>query len=541
MSTTISRFKEIVELLAEAQAAESDAARRTPLTAAALLATNDFAWKEIFENLPPATSPAMKRELVEHAVAWARDNEKIQVFGRVVAAQSRILNDQDGAISTLREAEDMLSKRTRQERAYGHEWGVLAIAHAEAGSDRDQILRALTVGWDLAWVLRDMESLGWLAEQWAALFDRTEAVDRLKQLEEAALGWGQLGAMIRCWQRLGEAQAAERVRQQILETSRSFEEVLKLVGSWIRNEKDTHRVEAAIARAAALAGSAANHFQLAETLNSERAFRDAARRSLDRAAAVATDPVEKVHIAHAYVSWFRDSAAADLIGPRGVRPDELRPRKITLASWHPSAAALLDWLCARMTLKHLGRIAAADRGYDEDEHFAALDYIVNTGLVPFELHWHPHEVLALTSYGSDDALEVAFARTLLLLAAPEQDILKRGPSLVKSCLSLGKEAVAYGVQLFAWLCERTGHDDEGPLAFLLLALLQASQEPEDSRVAGLIRELADSPDGPLLRDWINGATCPDSWPRLSASVLPRLREAQPALGPALDVLKLPEQ
>jgi hypothetical protein len=219
----------------------------------------------------------------------------------------------------------------------------------------------------------------------------------------------------------------------------------------------------------------------------------------------------------------------------------LRPRTAALAGWQPSASALFDWLRTRITPANLSHIAEADYGNDSDDHLAALNYICDTGLVPFALSWYPHEVLALTRWGADNHIEGALACTLLLLASPDDEIVNTGPILIESCLALGEEAAALGVQLLAWRYETTAvYAGDGALTLLLLALLQAAHHPEDPRIGDLIRQLARSPDAPGLREWIADSLRSELWSRLTQTILPKLRQIQPALSPELDTLDLPE-
>jgi hypothetical protein len=297
-------------------------------------------------------------------------------------------------------------------------------------------------------------------KHWAELIDHTEAVERLRRVEEAAAEWGDLADVSYYWCALGDAQAAQRTRQRALETP-SFNQVLCLVR--YLKLRELSGVEVAVARAEALASTAFEWFELAEeSLSGKSRSLEVARRALDRAADVAEDPALKVRIACAYVNWFNDEAAADRLGPRGVRPDELRPRFTALAAWPASASGLFDWLCDRITPTSLARMAEADRGLEKEDHLAALELICRTRLLPFELAWCPHEVLALTRWGSreDDPVVRAFACVVLLLASDEDEIVHTGAILIENCLDLGEEAAALAVQLFAWRYETTDPDDD---------------------------------------------------------------------------------
>lgn len=534
-------FKTISELMAEAGSAPSEAACELLLTAAMAQATKAHEWEEILDHLPPAVPHALKWKLIDRAVDWARASKNVRGFCRAAMAQAQVLGDAQAARATLAAAEDMLAMQTRQGQSFSDAWVVLASASAEALADQAQVSRALTIAWDLAWAARYINGLGHVVKKWAQLIDRTEAIERLGRVEEAAAEWGDLADVIYWWCALGDGQAARRTHQRTLET-RSFDQVLGLVRYLKLREKSG--VELAIARAEALANTASDWFELAGELRFDKSSSpDMARRALDRAAEGAEDPVLKVRIACAYLAWFKDEAAADRLGPRGVRPDDLCPRITALAAWPSSASALFDWLCDRITPTSLSRIAEADYGLEKDDHLAALESICRTRLVPFELAWCPHEVLALTRWGSreGDPVERAFACVLLLLASPDDEIVNTGPILIESCLALGEEAATLGAQLLAWRCETTDPDeDDAPLTLLLLALMQTANHPEDPRIGDLLRQIRPSSELPNFRQWIADSLRAALWRELTRAILPRLRQCQPGLSPELDALNLPE-
>jgi hypothetical protein len=531
-------FKTISELMTEAGSATSEAACDLLLTAAMVQATKIHEWEEILDHLPPAASQALKRTLVERTVDCARASRSVLGFYCAAMAQAQVLGDAQAARATLAAAEEMRSTQLP-----AHEWMLLARAYLEALADHAQVLRILTIAWGQAWAARDIHDLGWVVKHWAELIDRTEAVERLGRVEEAAAEWGDLADVSYWWCALGDAQAARRTRQRTLE-AQSFNQLLCLVQYLKLRVKEESGIKAAVARAEALASTASEWFELAkESLTDEPRCRELARRALDRAADVAEDHAIKVRIACAYVDWFNDEAAADRLGPRGVRPDDLRPRITALTAWPSNAAALLDWLCDRITPAGLSRIAEADRGLDEEYHLAALELICRTRLLPFELAWCPHEVLALTRWGSreKDPVVRAFACVVLLLASDEDEIVHTGAILIENCLDLGEEAAALAVQLFAWRYETTDPDeDDAPLTLLLLALMQAAYHPEDPRIGELIRQIGHLPAVPNFREWIADSLCAALWSELIQTILPRLRQCQPELSTELDALNLPE-
>src|SRR5689334_435059 len=94
-------FKKIAELMADAKLAQSDEMRETLLTAAAEQATSDGEWREILENLPQMASHALKRKLVDRAIACARDRKEIWGFRHAAVVQALSLGDLEAARATL--------------------------------------------------------------------------------------------------------------------------------------------------------------------------------------------------------------------------------------------------------------------------------------------------------------------------------------------------------------------------------------------------------------------------------------------------------
>ena len=359
-------------LVADANASGDPQAAERDLRAAARQATTAHDWELILGGASSASS-AVRNRLAESALASARGQGDTWIYRHLASFQARELSDPSAARETLREAERLLLALANDDRSLGFHWGVLATAYRLALEDEGAALRLLNAGWTLAWRQHDVENLGRLTNQWHAL-NPAEASTRLRRVEEAAAGWGNLGGVIYWWHALGDVDAGNRVRQRALLDSTRFAEARDLVAFWHLYEKDSPGVEVALARAESLAETAEEWLELA---NRATRAEDASlrRRALDRAAAIADSAQIKAQIASAYVDWFSDPEAADRIGPRGLRPDDLRPRLSTLEGWSSSATDLFDRLRAQVTPESLARIADADYGMDAPEHFAALETI----------------------------------------------------------------------------------------------------------------------------------------------------------------------
>jgi hypothetical protein len=280
-------------------------------------------------------------------------------------------------------------------------------------------------------------------------------------------------------------------------------------------EKESPGVEAALDRAETLASSAADFFALAQGCYVGENSDARRRRVLDRAAAIADTPEIKARIATAYVDWFHDEAAADRVGPRGVRPEHLAPRLTTLEGWASSSSDLFDWLRTRATPEQLTLIAEADYGMDAKGHFAALDTICKSGLLPFELPWEPLEVCCLTRWSTGEDVEHfnrALCCVLLCLAASENELISTGPPLIESCLALGEDASLFGERLLVWKYETMEADSgEKLVALLLLFMLRAPRHREDPRLEILLRDLSIAPEVGALREWIASSVNAELW------------------------------
>jgi hypothetical protein len=506
-------------LVAAANAATDPAEIERHLAAACAQAAHFQHWKTILDGLSARVNEQRRREVIASMIESARTQEEIWGFKNAAVAQARDLGEPDAARETLRAGERMLVALDERGESLGFYWGALAEGFAEALRDAAEAARALEAGWELAWRQRDVENLGRLANKWSLLDPRAGA-ERLLRVEQAAGAWGQLGGLIYWWHALGDPAAAHRVRQATVETTSRFEEALDLARHWTLYEKDSPGVEAAFARAESLAATASEWFELAQEAGEDEGT--LSRRALDRAAAVADGAAIKARIACAYVEWFGDDAAAAGVGPRGVRPDDLRPVEIKLDGWKGSAAGLFDWLRARVTREQLLNIAGTDYGNHTEIHLGALEQICSSGLVPIELSWHPGEVVALTRWSEGDGVdhvERALSCVLLCLAARDDELANTGAPLVESVIALGPEAASLGERLMVWKWETTPPDaDERFVALLALCILRATGDPGDPRLDPLLRRLR-APDARGLRECLAASLRAGQWAALIESTL----------------------
>jgi hypothetical protein len=531
-------LRSVNDLILEASAAEDPATAERCLARAADQASSIGEWEALLEASSPELPAQRLRAFAEQALAWAEEREVAWVYQHVAAFQAYKLEEPGAARETLSRAERMLAGRHQGGRALGFEWGVIAEAYALCGLEREAVLRCLNTGWEVAWAEADVENLGRLTKQWAHLVGRSEAVARWRRVEEAALAWDGLKGTIYWWHALDEPEEGRRVRQLVLERATHSEEVLELVRYWDLYEKDSPGLDTALARAESLARTPSDWFGLAsEALLYDRQL---SRRALDRAAALPMEERLRVQVAEAYVAWFDDEAAAERLGPRGLRPEELRAPQVKLNGWEASASELFDWLRTRVSPAALAHIARADYGTSADKHLSALQWICGSGRVPVRLPWWPGEVVALTRWKKGEEVDHvgrALCCVLLLLASPEDDLFDTGPVLVESCLALGTEACARGEHFLAWFHECADQEaGEAAAALFLMLLLRASHAPDDARLEGLIRHMSQLDGVRGLRSGMAGSLRVELWERLIEARLGPLHRRRPALSAGLQAL-----
>jgi hypothetical protein len=235
---------------------------------------------------------------------------------------------------------------------------------------------------------------------------------------------------------------------------------------------------------------------------------------VDRAAAVVADDVWRERVATAYHRWLGDTAAADRLGPRGVAPSALRVVLRSLPGWSATPAPLFDFLRARVSTEVLAHISTADYGENEEDNLAALVDIWTTGLVPRQLPWIPHEVLALRRWaGGDDVDHVERAWCCTLLALDGEDLDSVAAGLVDSCLALGVPSLAE--HFLAWIWSTS---DWPPVSGLFaLLLLRAAQDPADPRIDTLVTMIREQPPDDFF---YTESVVAELWADLANRILP---------------------
>jgi hypothetical protein len=242
--------------------------------------------------------------------------------------------------------------------------------------------------------------------------------------------------------------------------------------------------------------------------------------------------------------WFQDETAADQVGPRGLRPEELRPRQRRLDDWESSGADLFDWIRTKITPELLDEIARSDHDRNVPEHFAELSRVTKSGLVPLEFAWYPVEVLRLTRWSQpeDNAshLKRAFCCTLLYMSpSDDENPVDIGFPLIESCLALGEDAVSAAERFMMWLYETSDDDrlsgnEPAVVSLLLLLLMRAGRESDDRRLARLLMVIKD--EGSAVAEWVGDSLKAEFWARMIEERLMPLHISQPQLSPLLDAI-----
>ncbi|MEO8553589.1 MAG: hypothetical protein ABI678_26630, partial [Kofleriaceae bacterium] len=326
-------------------------------------------WRTIAETLPAAldvhsvAAPLLATAVAEHEIWGIRD------AARILGERG----DGAGARAALEAGFAMLARGPdpgSYRRTRGYEW--VLLGH---GGDAEFRRRCLEAGVALARERRDADDLLALASEWCAKIDRVVGVELVREAEtlEGARPWSFANA----WHALGEHDEVRRVLEAALAAAAASSDALHVARAW-SSHGDTARVNAALTHAETLAAGTDDWLQLAETAFDLEADPPQIRRALDFAAALGEAPAR---VSTGYKQWLGDAAMAARLGPRGVRPNQLRPN-LRPASCAASAEPLFDELRSRITPAQLGVIAAADYGIDDAEHLAALEDLGATGLVP---------------------------------------------------------------------------------------------------------------------------------------------------------------
>jgi len=336
----------------------------------------------------------------------------------------------------------------------------------------------------------------------------------------------------------------------------SVKGLLTIVAAWHCHFPSSDEVTKCLRVADTRAQTVDDWLEIAEASSDYEGDKKALGRRLQQALQLSSDASERLRIARGYRLWLDDAETARTIAPAGLVPDEVAGTCIRLEGWHADAAALLNWLRPQITPEILESIAQADYSTGAGKHRAVLTEIIDSGLVPHPLEWHPQEVLQLTRWQSGahvDHLERAFACTLLCIegSAPfsecsEADII----ILLESCIELGRNALRSVIGLFVAMVEGTADagdddddDDDDPwmwsAAVFGLLLAAATQDPTDIRLGPLAARLV--ADQAVTQALFTDDMRPKVWHRLAAQIVPTMLEAQADV-PAIQALAalLPE-
>lgn len=444
--------------------------------------------------------PLLATAVAEHEIWGIRDAARIlQEAGDADGARAAL---EAGVAMLVRGPDPGTYRRTR-----GYEWVLLG-----RGGDAEFQRRCLEAGLAFVRTQNDGDDLLELANAWCAVIDRAAGIELIREVE--ALGTVRPWAIANAWDHLGERAEVERVLDTALAVATTLADAVHVARAWGSHASLARlavpptpdvvadlvgRVAAALERGEALATGTDDWLQLAETAFDLQVGPAPIRRALDFAAALGETPAR---VAAGYKQWLGDDAMAARLGPRGIRPDALRPRLRT-ASRPATSEPLFDELRTRVTPAQLGTIAGADYGMDYAKHLAALEDICSTGLVPDPLAWAPHEVCALTRWDEGertDHLARALCATLICLS--DGELATNGPIVTESCRVVGLDAVAF----FAWCFETAEDDDELAVATLLLVLAGV---PAPIDLDALERALSGSLRVALWRELLAGADDPD--------------------------------
>jgi hypothetical protein len=549
----------IEDWLAHARETDDAAERARCVDAAAAQASHSYEWRALLAGVADLAEPAARLAEVARRTLEAALGER-DVWGVRAVAAIRVgrLGDGAGARAALEAA--IGACRRPQQRGVGTGftrpsvsgalWVILGRGFLEILGDAEGLRRCLELGRDQARGAGNADHLCSIATEWAQSVDRGEGIALLREAESLtanARAW----TIANAWHALGEAGEVARVLDAALAAAASCRAAIEVVRAWA-SHRELARARASFPRAEALAATGSDWLALAEAAYDAGFGEEPVRRALERAAELAEDDPARAAVAHGYLIWLGDEAAASGAGVRGVRPESLRPRLRTLDGWESSASVLFDWLRARVPPETLVRISQADYGIAAEEHLSALRDICGSGLVPADMPWEPLEVLGLYRWSSGervDHLGRALCALLLCLSpGPVDDLSTSGPILVESCLALGPEAVRLGAQALAWLGETAGTPIEGAgkhgldpdqgSAQLCLLLLAAAAAPDDPRFDALASRLCAHPSEDLayLARWIGESTCADLWAELLDRHLAPLRAARPAVAALLAAL-----
>jgi len=504
------------------------------VTEALATASSFVDWVTLLRGLSDARlgSLAQLGEVADRLLGIAVAEGEVWGFREVARVRHALLADEPGAREALEAGVRTFAARP----ALGYQWVLLARGFVETLGDEAAALRCLAAVAARGRACGDPDDLCSVAKELHELGRTEEAVAALVEAE--ALAGGRIArawTLANGWLAIGRHADGARVLEAALAAAGSSADALLVARAW-SSWSDGDGVGRALAVAVERAQTAADWLSVAEVAFDTHGGEAVVRAALDEAAAGAGDDRElRAQVAVGYQRWLGDEAAADRVGPRGVRPDSLAAPDRRLEGWSASATSLWDWLRPRVGKDRLAVIAGADYGQDAARHLAALADIVETGLVPRQLGWYPGEVVELFRWSTGervDHLSRAFCCTLLAIVPGDDSFENTAPQLVGSVLALGPEATERAQELLAWRCETS---EEGPdaAALLALVLLCTAADPDDPRIARLVEELEGHPwiDPRALGIVLRQSVVPNLWKDLFEDIL------QPARGrPPIDAL-----
>ncbi|MBZ0152720.1 MAG: hypothetical protein K8J09_14440 [Planctomycetes bacterium] len=266
------------------------------------------------------------------------------------------------------------------------------------------------------------------------------------------------------WHSAGELAAARRCLDTGLVLADSCRDHCWLAMGWLHLDDEAgSNANRCLARARALASCHYDWFKIAERVQEQGL--GSPRSDLERAEGCRGTAAQRRRLARAVRYWLGDDAWSARLGPRGISPAALTMPGRSRWGVERDAAALFDWLRARVTDADLACIAAADGGYDEAGHLEVLRDVRATGLVPSPMAWCPHEVASAANAGIDGVSSVAsaFCGALIVLSClgrlePGDDrswyeIDHQFPHLAANCTAVGPEALARLPGLLAAMLE----------------------------------------------------------------------------------------